>query len=58
MASIEGNLTIYIPDDFNPNQVISAIETIFTQINGLETKINITELDDPISAGLELKTQG
>lgn len=49
MSVIEANVTITVPDGVSPHQVIAAIQNTVSQLNGRETRINIVQVDDPLS---------
>ena len=49
MSVIEANITITVPDSVDPTQAINAIQSIVSGINGRETKINVVQIDDPLS---------
>lgn len=49
MASVDVNITIDLPDGVDFESYITQIQSQITQITGLETKINIREVDDPLS---------
>lgn len=49
MSSIEATITIELSDGSNPEQAISAIQNIVSQMNGKETHINVIQVDDPLS---------
>jgi hypothetical protein len=49
MSSVLGNIIIDLPDGVSPNEITQVVHIILQQFTGLKTKINIMEVDDPIS---------
>jgi len=49
MAAIESNITVELPDGADISSFLSIIEQIHTELNGLQTRINVVEVDDLIS---------
>jgi hypothetical protein len=49
MSSIDANITIDLPDGVDFNQYINTIRMQLSNITGLETVINVREVDDPLS---------
>jgi hypothetical protein len=49
MSIIEANITLDLKDGEDPSRIISLIKQMVSKLNGKETYINITEVDDPLS---------
>ena len=49
MASINANVTIDLPDGTNFESYVQQIREQLSKLTGLDTKINVIEVDDPIS---------
>lgn len=49
MASIRASITIDLPDNVDYSRYISAIKEQLSKITGLDTRVSIREIDDPIS---------
>ena len=49
MSTVEANITIDLPDGVDISNKIQAIRSMISEVNGLETHINVIEIDDPIS---------
>lgn len=49
MSVIESNITIDVPGEIDPSQLISLIQSLISRINDKNTHVNIVEVDDPIS---------
>ena len=49
MSTVEANITVDIPDGVDISSKIQAIRSMISEINGLETHVNVIEIDDPIS---------
>ena len=49
MSSIEANITIDLPDDIDYEQYINLLRDQISNLTGLETKISVREVDDPLS---------
>lgn len=49
MASINANIIIDLPDGVDFNQYLNLIRDQISNLTGLETRINIREIDDPLS---------
>lgn len=49
MSTIEANISLDLPDGVNPGEYINIIRRELSKINGLDTKVNIIEVDDPLS---------
>jgi Zn-finger domain-containing protein len=49
MSSIEANITIDLPDDIDYQQFIDTLRNQLSNLTGLETRINVREVDDPLS---------
>lgn len=49
MSTIEANITVDLPDGVNISDKIQALRALVSKINGLDTHINVIEVDDPIS---------
>jgi len=49
MASVDANITIDLPDGIDFNQYINLIRDQLSNLTGLETRISIREVDDPLS---------
>lgn len=50
MAGIETSITISLPTGVSPERYISAIQEILNNSNGLETRVNIMEVDDLVAS--------
>jgi hypothetical protein len=49
MSTIEANVTINIPDEVDYSEIINILNREITNITGNQTKINVIEIDDPLS---------
>ena len=49
MSFIEANITIDLPDGVDPTDIIMQIKTILSSFNDKDTKVDVVEVDDPIS---------
>lgn len=49
MSTVEANITIDLPDGIDISSKIQSIRELISDINGLDTHINVIEIDDPIS---------
>ena len=49
MSYVEANVTVNIKDGDNIDVLIEALKRQLSEVNGLETHINIVEVDDPIT---------
>lgn len=49
MASIRASITIDLPDNVDYSRYISAIKEQLSKITGLDTRVSVREIDDPIS---------
>lgn len=49
MSSIQGNITIDLPDGVSPNEITGIVHRIIQQFTGSTTKINVIEVDNPLS---------
>lgn len=49
MASINANITIDLPDGIQVENYVQQIREELSKLTGLDTKINVIEVDDPIS---------
>jgi hypothetical protein len=49
MAAVRATITIDLPDGVNFDSYINAIRREISNITGIETKIAIKDVDDPIS---------
>lgn len=48
--NIEANIVVDVPYDVDLSTILNQIENILTQANGMDTRINVIEMDNPISA--------
>ena len=55
---IEAVVTIDIDDDVNPKNLISSIQSAISSINGVPTKINIQDVDNPQSLFIKKSISG
>ena len=46
---IEANVTINLPDNVDPENLIKVIDSIISGSTGNDTEIHITEMDDPLT---------
>jgi len=56
--AIEAVVTIDIDDDVNPKNLISSIQSAISSINGVPTKINIQDVDNPQSLFIKKSISG
>jgi hypothetical protein len=49
MSSVQGNIVIDLQDGLSPNEVAQVVHQVLQQLTGLPTKINIVEVDNPLS---------
>jgi len=49
MSKFEAKITIDVPSGVDISSVIEQIRQILTSANGKETRVNIIEVDDPVS---------
>jgi hypothetical protein len=49
MSVIEASVTLYIPDGDDIQSYISDIQSLITSVNGVNTRINVSEQDDPMT---------
>lgn len=49
MSVIEANIIINVPDSVNPANIISELQGVISSINGVNTHINVVQIDDPLS---------
>lgn len=49
MSAIRASITIDLPDGVDYNQYISMIQQQISNLTGLNTTVNVREVDDPIS---------
>jgi len=49
MSKFEAQITIDLPENIDIGPIIEQIKQILSSANGKETRINIVEVDDPIS---------
>ena len=49
MSSIEANVTIDLPDDIDYDQFINILRDQLSNLTGLQTRISVREVDDPLS---------
>ena len=49
MSTVEANITIDLPDGFDISDKVQSIRAMISDVNGLDTHINVIEIDDPIS---------
>jgi len=56
--AIEAVVTIDIDDDINPKNLISSIQSAISSINGVPTKINIQDVDNPQSLFIKKSISG
>jgi len=51
MSNIEANIVLDLPDDVDPTSIIDQLLEIISSSNGKETRINVIEVDNPVSVG-------
>jgi len=51
MNSIECSVIINVPDGTDIDSYIKSIQNTVSNFNSLPTKVNIVEIDDPLSLG-------
>jgi hypothetical protein len=49
MAAIRATITIDLPDDIDYNHYINDIRFQLSRLTGLDTRLSVREVDDPIS---------
>jgi len=49
MSAIRASITIDLPDGVQFDQYVSMIKNQISRMTGLETRLSIREVDDPIS---------
>jgi hypothetical protein len=49
MSTVEANLTINLQDGENPEQIISMIRSVISNITGNDTDVHVIEVDDPLT---------
>lgn len=49
MSAIRASITIDLPDGVDYNQYVTTIQNQLSRLTGLPCKINVREVDDPIS---------
>ena len=49
MPFIEANVTVDLPDEIGPEQLVTQLQALLSAINGNETHVDIVEVDDPVS---------
>ena len=49
MSSVQGNITIDLPDGVSPNEITQIVNRIIQQFTGSTTRINVIEIDNPLS---------
>lgn len=52
MSSVNASIIINLPDGQPYQEYIDQIKTQISKITGLETKISIKEIDDPLSTSI------
>lgn len=52
MSTIEANITLDLPDGADFSTYIQMVERIISELTGKPTKINIQEIDDPLSTNI------
>ena len=50
MSKFEAKIVIDVPDGVDIGPVIEQVRQILSAANGKDTRINIVEVDDPVSA--------
>lgn len=50
MSTIEVNITVDVPDEVNLQLLVSQIQEIISSYNGKQTRVNVIETDNPITA--------
>jgi hypothetical protein len=49
MSAIEANVIINVPDHIDISSLVQEIQSVVSNINGLNTHINVVQIDDPLS---------
>lgn len=49
MSVIEANITIDVPDDVDPSQIIELIRQTVSKLNDRDTFVSVNEVDNPTS---------
>lgn len=49
MSTIEASITLNIPDGVDPEEYISMIDTLITNITKRPTEIHVSEVDNPLT---------
>ncbi len=49
MSQIEMHTTIDLPDNADPSAIIEQLRNLLSAANGKETRINVVEIDHPMS---------
>jgi len=49
MAAIRASITIDLPDGIDYNQYVTTIQGQLSRLTGLNTQVNVREINDPIS---------
>jgi len=49
MSIIEANLIIDLPDGVDFTSIVQEIQSSISMINGSDTKVNVSEMDNPLA---------
>ena len=49
MSSIEVQITVDLPDGVDFTSIVQQLQSALSNINGKETRVNVIEMDNPIS---------